>query len=49
VTGVDTPAQVHVGLVFGVFEAGRPVLGLVIWHNLASILGHATDGSAPAC
>ena len=28
-------------MVFGIFEAGMPVLGLVLGHGLASTLGHA--------
>jgi hypothetical protein len=49
VTGVDAAARLRVGLIFAVSEAGRPVLGLILGHNLASTLGRATDGSAPAC
>jgi putative Mn2+ efflux pump MntP len=41
-TGVGARIRVRVGVVFGIFEAGMPVLGLVLGHGLASTLGHAT-------
>ena len=41
VAGVDARTRLRVGLVFGVFEAGMPVLGLFLGHGLASVLGHA--------
>jgi manganese efflux pump family protein len=31
-----------VGVIFGAFEAGMPVLGLLLGHGLASVLGQAT-------
>lgn len=40
VSGVDARTRLRVGLVFGVFEAGMPVLGLVIGAQTASLLGH---------
>jgi putative Mn2+ efflux pump MntP len=33
--------RLRVGVVFGVFEAGMPVAGLLLGHGLASSLGHA--------
>jgi manganese efflux pump family protein len=42
VAGVDARARLLVGLVFGVFEAGMPVVGLLAGHALATALGHAT-------
>ena len=33
--------------VTGIDAAARPPVGLILGHNLASNLGHATDGSAP--
>jgi hypothetical protein len=33
----------------GVDAAARLPVGLILRRNLARTLGHATDGSAPAC
>jgi manganese efflux pump family protein len=41
VAGVDARTRVRVGVVFGIFEAGMPILGLALGHSLASALGHA--------
>jgi len=41
VSGVDARTRLRVGLVFGVFESGMPVLGLVIGVRVAGDLGHA--------
>lgn len=41
VSGVDARTRLRVGLIFGVFESGMPVLGLIIGHQLAAPLGHA--------
>ncbi len=41
VTGVNARARLEVGLVFGVFEGGMPVLGLVLGHGVAHDLGSA--------
>jgi putative Mn2+ efflux pump MntP len=41
VAGVDTRTRVRVGVVFGVFEAGMPVLGLALGRGLAGALGPA--------
>ncbi|MGO9725954.1 MAG: manganese efflux pump MntP family protein [Streptosporangiaceae bacterium] len=41
VAGVDARTRVRVGIVFGIFEAGMPVLGLALGHSLAGTLGHA--------
>jgi manganese efflux pump family protein len=41
VSGVDVRTRLQVGLVFGAFEAGMPVLGLVIGAQVAGPLGHA--------
>jgi putative Mn2+ efflux pump MntP len=40
VAGADAGIRVRVGVVFGIFEAGMPVLGLALGHGLASTLGH---------
>jgi manganese efflux pump family protein len=42
VAGTDVRTRLQVGLVFGLFEAGMPVLGLTLGHGLAHTLGHAT-------
>jgi putative Mn2+ efflux pump MntP len=41
VSGVDARTRLRVGLVFGAFEAGMPVLGLLIGEQTAASLGHA--------
>ena len=41
VTGVDAGTRLRVGLVFGIFEAGMPILGLLLGHSLAHALGSA--------
>jgi putative Mn2+ efflux pump MntP len=40
--GVTARQRLEVGVTFGVFEAGMPVLGLALGHRLAHDLGHAT-------
>ena len=41
VGGVRGATRVRVAVVFGLFEAGMPVLGLVLGHGLADSLGQA--------
>jgi manganese efflux pump family protein len=41
IAGVNARTRLRVGLVFGVFEAGMPVLGLLLGHGLAAHLGQA--------
>jgi putative Mn2+ efflux pump MntP len=41
VTGVDARTRLRVGLAFGLFEAGMPLLGLLVGHGLAGTFGHA--------
>lgn len=41
VPGVDVGTRVRVGIVFGVFEAGMPVVGLLIGQQAAEPLGRA--------
>jgi manganese efflux pump family protein len=41
VAGTDARTRLRVGLAFGLFEAGMPVLGLALGHGLAGTLGHA--------
>lgn len=38
--GIDARTRLRVGIAFGIFEAGMPLLGLVIGHALAGSLGH---------
>ena len=40
VTGIDARTRLRVGLVFGLFETGMPILGLVLGRGLARALGH---------
>jgi putative Mn2+ efflux pump MntP len=39
VSGVDNRTRLHVGLIFGVLEAGMPIAGLVLGRALAGPLG----------
>ena len=41
VAGVDARTRLQVGLVFGAFESGMPIVGLVIGAQFAGTLGHA--------
>jgi manganese efflux pump family protein len=41
VSGVDARTRIRVGLVFGAFESGMPVLGLILGEQVADPLGHA--------
>lgn len=41
VSGVDAKTRLRVGLVFGTFEAGMPIVGLVLGKQVAGPLGHA--------
>lgn len=41
VSGVDAATRLRVGLVFGAFEAGMPVVGLLLGEQVAGPLGHA--------
>jgi manganese efflux pump family protein len=41
VSGVDARTRLRVGLVFGAFESGMPILGLVVGQQVAGPLGHA--------
>lgn len=42
VAGVDARTRLLVGLIFGTFEAGMPVAGLLAGHALATALGQAS-------
>jgi putative Mn2+ efflux pump MntP len=41
VNGIDTRARLRVGVIFGLFETGMPILGLLLGRSLARTLGHA--------
>lgn len=41
VSGVDGRTRLTVGVVFGLFEAGMPVAGLLLGHGLADVIGSA--------
>jgi manganese efflux pump family protein len=41
VAGVNASTRIRVGLVFGAFEAGMPVVGLILGAQVAGPLGHA--------
>jgi manganese efflux pump family protein len=40
IAGVNARLRLRVGLVFGLFEAGMPIAGLLIGQRVASDLGH---------
>lgn len=48
VSGVDTRTRIRVGLVFGAFESGMPLVGLAIGSGLAGAVGHASRWLAAA-
>ncbi len=41
-SGVDRRTRLRVGLVFGFFETGMPIIGLLAGRGAAGALGHAT-------
>lgn len=41
-SGVDTRTRLRVAVLFGIFESGMPLVGLVLGHHLADVLGSAT-------
>src|SRR6516225_1665558 len=41
VSGIDAWTRLRVGVIFGLFETGMPILGLVLGRSLATTLGHA--------
>jgi manganese efflux pump family protein len=40
VTGVNARTRLRVGVIFGIFETGMPILGLALGQSLARPLGH---------
>jgi manganese efflux pump family protein len=41
VSGRDARTRLRVGVIFGIFETGMPILGLLLGSSLAGTLGHA--------
>lgn len=41
VSGIDGRTRLRVGVIFGLFEAGMPIVGLLLGRSLADTLGHA--------
>jgi putative Mn2+ efflux pump MntP len=41
VSGIDPRARLRVSVIFGIFETGMPILGLLLGRSLAGALGHA--------
>lgn len=48
VSGIDAQARLRVGVIFGVFETGMPILGLLLGRSLASSLGPAAHWTGAA-
>jgi putative Mn2+ efflux pump MntP len=46
VSGVDARIRLRVGIVFGLFEAGMPLLGLLLGHGLVRTLGPRSSSPA---
>jgi manganese efflux pump family protein len=42
ITGTDARTRLRIAAAFGAFEAGMPVVGLLLGRSLAAPLGHAT-------
>ena len=40
-SGISARTRLRVGITFGLFETGMPILGLLLGHGLAHDLGHA--------
>ena len=43
VSGVDARTRLRVGAIFGAFETGMPLVGLLLGHGLASALGNTAQ------
>lgn len=48
ISGVGTGTRLRVGIVFGLFETGMPILGLLLGHSLARALGGAAHWTGAA-
>jgi putative Mn2+ efflux pump MntP len=49
VSGIDSRARLRVGVIFGIFETGMPILGLLLGRSLASPSATPRTGSVPRC
>jgi manganese efflux pump family protein len=47
-SGVSASTRMRVAVIFGVFETGVPILGVLLGHGLAGHLGHATRWTGAA-
>jgi len=47
-SGVSAGGRLRVAVIFGLFETGVPVLGVLLGHGLAADLGHAARWTAAA-
>jgi putative Mn2+ efflux pump MntP len=41
ISGISARTRLKVGIIFGLFEAGMPIAGLLLGHGLAHALGHS--------
>lgn len=41
ISGTTARTRLRVGVVFGLFETGMPIVGLLLGHSIAHVLGHA--------
>jgi putative Mn2+ efflux pump MntP len=41
ISGIDARTRLRVGVIFGLFETGMPILGLLLGLSMATDLGHA--------
>lgn len=41
VSGIDARTRLRVGVIFGLFETGMPIVGLLLGRSLSTTLGHA--------
>jgi putative Mn2+ efflux pump MntP len=48
ISGVDARTRLRVGAIFGAFETGMPLVGLLLGRVLASALGHAAQWTGAA-
>lgn len=46
--GVDRATRLRVGVIFGLYETGMPIVGLLLGHDLAASIGRRADWLAGA-